>query len=40
MYMDSREVAGLDFSAGVGEEIDGFNVYMQVLVQSLNGVVG
>ena len=37
--MDSREVAGLDFSAGVNVEIDGFDVYMQVLVRSLNGVV-
>ena len=40
IFVDSREVAGLDFSAGMGVEIDGFDVYMQVLVRSLNGVVG
>ena len=38
--MDSREVAGLDFLAGVGLDIDGFDVYMHVLVRSVNGVVG
>ena len=29
---DSREVAGLDFMAGVGLDIDGLDVYIQVLV--------
>ena len=38
--MDSREVAGVDISAGVDVEMDGFDVYMQVLVPSLNWVVG
>ena len=31
-YTDSREVAGLDFMAGVGLDIDGLDVYIQVLV--------
>ena len=31
--MHSREVAGLDFMAGVGLDIDGLDVYIQVLVR-------
>ena len=38
--MDSRGVAVLGFLAGVGLDIDGFDVYMHALVRSLNGVVG
>ena len=34
IFVDSREVAGLDLSAGVDVEINGFDVHMQVLARS------
>ena len=40
IFVDFREVAGLDLSAGVDVEINGFDVHIQVFARSLNGEVG